>query len=84
MTQRNLFACNYTNHISRGSTPQARDIPLHPTPTHTLTSTTVRYTHTHLHHHQVPVLGCYEKAAGAVVDREEEEVAAPLLDEQLW
>jgi hypothetical protein len=69
----NLCACNYTNHISRGSTPQARDIPLHPTPTHT-----------HLHHRKVPFLGCDEKAAEAVVAREEEEVAAALLDEQLW
>ena len=48
-------------------------LPLHPTPTHT-----------HLHHRQVPVLGCDVKAAGAVVHREEEEVAAALLDEQLW
>ncbi len=38
----NLFGCNHTNHIARGSTPKARDIPLHPTPTHTLTSTTAR------------------------------------------
>ena len=38
----NRFACNYTNHISPGSTPQVRHIPLHPTPTHTLTSTTAR------------------------------------------
>jgi len=71
----NLFACNYTNHISRESTPQARDIPLHPTPT---------YTHTHLHHGNVPVVSCDAKAAGAVVVREEEEVVAALLDEQLW
>ena len=42
------------------------------------------YTHTHLHHRQVPLLGCEEKAAGAVVAREEEQVAAALLDEQLW
>jgi hypothetical protein len=69
----NLFACNYTNHISRGSTPQARDIPLHPTPTHT-----------HLHHRKVPLVGCHVKAAGAVVEREEEQVVAVLLDEQLW
>jgi hypothetical protein len=32
----------------------------------------------------VPVLGCHEKAADALVVREEEEVAAALLDEQLW
>ena len=40
--------------------------------------------HTHLHHRQVPVLGCGEKAAEAVLIREEEQVAAALLDEQLW
>jgi hypothetical protein len=32
----------------------------------------------------VPFLGCDEKAADALVGREEEEVAAVLLDEQLW
>jgi hypothetical protein len=32
----------------------------------------------------MPVLGCHEKAAGAGFAREEEEVAAALLDEQLW
>jgi len=32
----------------------------------------------------MPVLGCLVKAAYAVVAREEEEVAAALLDEQLW
>jgi hypothetical protein len=32
----------------------------------------------------VTVLGCDVKAAYAVVGREEEEVAAALLDEQLW
>jgi len=70
----NIFACNYTNHISRGSTPQARDIPLQPR----------SYTHTHLHHRLVPVVGCDPKAAAAGFVREEEQVAAALLDEQLW
>ena len=42
------------------------------------------YTHTHLHHREVPVLGCDVKAAVAVIVSEEEEVAAALLDEQLW
>ena len=51
--------------------------PRHPTTPHA-------YTHTHLHHRQLPVLDCHAKAAGAVVEREEEEVAAALLDEQLW
>jgi hypothetical protein len=32
----------------------------------------------------VHVLGYYVKTADAVVAREEEEVAAALLDEQLW
>jgi hypothetical protein len=32
----------------------------------------------------VPLLGCFEKAADAVVVCEEEKVAAALLDEQLW
>jgi hypothetical protein len=32
----------------------------------------------------VPLLGCFEKAADTDVVREEEEVAAALLDEQLW
>jgi hypothetical protein len=32
----------------------------------------------------VPVLGCDVKAADTDVVREEEEVAAALLDEQLW
>ena len=69
----NLFTCNYTNQNSRGSTSQARDIPLHPTPTHT-----------HLHHREVPILGCNEKTAAPVLVSEEEQVAAALLDEQLW
>jgi hypothetical protein len=68
----NLFAYNYTDHISRETTPQR-----HPATPHS-------YTHTHLHHHEVPVLGCHVKAASAVVVREEEQVAAALLDEQLW
>ena len=65
----NLCPCNFTTHISQGSTPQARDIPLRPTPTHT-----------HLYHRKVPLLGCNVKAAGAI-DREEEQVAAALLNE---
>ena len=48
-------------------------LPLHPTPTHT-----------HLHHREVTVLGCNVETAETVVVREEEEVAAALLDEQLW
>jgi hypothetical protein len=32
----------------------------------------------------VPIAGCEVKAAGAGFVREEEEVAAALLDEQLW
>ena len=36
------------------------------------------------HHRLVPSLCCEVKAADAVVAREEEEVAAALLDEQLW
>jgi hypothetical protein len=32
----------------------------------------------------VPLLGCDVKAAVAVIVSEEEEVAAALLDEQLW
>jgi hypothetical protein len=32
----------------------------------------------------MPLLGCDPKAADAIVAREEEEVAAALLDEQLW
>jgi hypothetical protein len=32
----------------------------------------------------VPALGCHVKTADAVVVFEEEEVAAALLDEQLW
>ena len=51
--------------------------PRHPTTPHS-------YTRTHLHHRLVPVLCCEVKAADAVVAREEEEVAAALLDEQLW
>jgi hypothetical protein len=39
---------------------------------------------THLHHCELPVLFCDEKAADAVLVREEEQVAAALLDEQLW
>jgi hypothetical protein len=50
--------------------------PRHPTTPHS-------YTHTHLHHREVSVLGCHVKAAGVVVS-EEEQVAAALLDEQLW
>jgi hypothetical protein len=41
------------------------------------------YTLSHLHHREVPLLGCEVKAAGALVEKEEE-VAAALLDEQLW
>ena len=41
------------------------------------------YTHTDLYHRQVPLLGCDVKAAGAI-DREEEEVAAALLNQELW
>jgi hypothetical protein len=55
--------------MSLGITPQAHDIPLHPT---------------HLHHSKVPLLCCDVKAAVAVVVRREEQVAAALLDEQLW
>ena len=51
--------------------------PRHPTAPHS-------YTHTHLHHREVPLLGCDVKAAVAVIVSEEEEVAAALLDEQLW
>jgi hypothetical protein len=51
--------------------------PRHPTTPHS-------YTHTHLHHRQVTVLGCNVETAETVVVREEEEVAAALLDEQLW
>ena len=42
------------------------------------------YKNTHPHHRKVPIAGCGVKAAAADVVREEEEVAAALLDEQLW
>jgi hypothetical protein len=48
------------------------------------TTTPHSYTHTHLHHRKVPLAGRHVKAAGAVVGREEEQVAAALPDEQLW
>jgi hypothetical protein len=70
----NLFACNYTNVFHEAAHHRP---PRHPTTPHS-------FTHTHLHHRQVPVLGCDEKAAKAVVVREEEQVAVALLDEQLW
>jgi hypothetical protein len=62
----------YESHFTRQHTTG----PRHPTTPHS-------YTHTHLHHRKVPVLGCDVKAAAAEVVREEEEVAAALLDEQL-
>ncbi len=46
---------------------------------------TSHYTpHSHLHHCNMPPPGCGVKTAAAEVVREEEEVAAALLDEQLW
>ena len=41
-------------------------------------------TRTHLHHRHVPLLGSGEKTAAAVVEREEDQVSAALLDEELW
>ena len=64
-----LYSSHFTGQHTTG--------PRHPTTPHS-------YTHTHLHHRKVPLLGCAVKAADTDVAREEEEVAAALLDEQLW
>ena len=75
------------NMTSRTSSRVIILIILHKTAHHrpaTFHYTPLLHKNTHLHHFKVPVLGCDPKAAGAVVVREEEEVAAALLDEQLW
>jgi hypothetical protein len=70
----NLCACNYTGIFHEAA--HHRAATSHCTP--------LLQKNTDLHHGKAPFLGCDVKAAHAVVVREEEEVAAALLDEQLW